>query len=106
MKNFQKILLSVGLACGIGACGLAALSVLAVIALSFGFGLPFAYFQYLNAPILSVALPVVGMLALLPFALRLAFAAEKVAPAGEVINIETRRIAVEGEPDELHLKAA
>ncbi len=106
MKNFQKILLSVGLACGAGACGIAALSILAIFALSFGFELPFAYFQYLNAPVLAVTLPVIGMLALLPFALHLAFASEKGAPASDVVKIEARRIAVEEEHDEYHLKAA
>ena len=106
MKNFRKILLSVGLACGAGACGIAALSVLATLALSFGFELPFAYFQYLNAPMLAVTLPVIGMLALLPFALRLAFASEKAASASDVIEIEARRIAVGEEHDEYHLKAA
>jgi len=106
MKNFQKILLSIGLACGAGACGIAALSVLAIFALSFGFELPFAYFQYLNAPMLAVTLPVIGMLALLPFALRLAFASEKAAPASDAVKIEARRIAVEDEHDEYHLKAA
>jgi hypothetical protein len=106
MKNFQKILLSIGLACGAGACGIAALSVLAILALSFGSELPFDYFQYLNAPMLAVTLPVVAMLALLPFALRLAFAAEKAAPASDVVEIEAQRVAVEEEYDEFHLKAA
>lgn len=106
MKNFRKVLLSIGLACGAGACGIAALSVLAILALSLGFDLPFAYFQYLNAPMLAVTLPVIAMLALLPFALRQSLASEKAAPASDVIEIEARRIAVEEGRDEYHLKAA
>jgi hypothetical protein len=106
MKNFSKIPLAVSLACGIGACGLAALSFFVIIASSFGFNLPFTYFQYLNAPVLSVLLPVVAMLALLPFALRLAFEREKERAAGEVVEIGGRKVMVGEEGDEYHLKAA
>lgn len=74
MKNLSNILLPVALLCLLGALGMAALWFFAVIAASFGFERPFYYFQYLRAPLWAVALPVTGMLALLPLALRLAFA--------------------------------
>jgi len=49
------------------------LNALVVIAASFGFVRPFSYFQYLRVPYWSVALPALGILMLLPLALREAF---------------------------------
>jgi len=74
MRNLSNILLPVALLCVLGALGSAAFWFFAVIAASFGFERPFYYFQYLRLPLWAVALPVSGMLALLPLALRLAFA--------------------------------
>lgn len=106
MKNLSNILLPAGLACLLGACGIAVLFVIAITASSLRFDLPFSYLQYLNLPVLSVALPVVGILAFLPFALRLAFASEASAKKAEVAKLEDMKSAAEAEPDEYHLKAA
>jgi hypothetical protein len=106
MKNLSNILLPAGLLCLLGACGIAGLSILAITASSVGFDLPFSYFQYLSLPALSVALPVVGILALAPFALRLAFASEASAEKTEVAKLEDLKSAAEAEHDEYYLKAA
>lgn len=106
MKNLSNILLPAGLVCLLGACGIAVLFVIAITASSVGFDLPFSYFQYLSLPALSVALPVAGILALLPFALRLAFATEASAEKIEVAKFENLKSAAEAERDEYHLKAA
>jgi hypothetical protein len=106
MKNLSNILLPAGLLCLLGACGIAALSILVITASSVGFDVPFSYFQYLSLPALSVALPVVGILALAPFALRLAFGTEASAKKTEVAKLEDLKSAVEAERDEYHLKAA
>ncbi len=76
MKNLSDILLPVAVLCVLGTVASAALWFFAAIAASFGFDRPFYYFQYLRLPLWAVALPVTGMLALLPLALRLAFARE------------------------------
>jgi len=73
MKRFWRIAQSLGILCFIGACGMLVLNVLAVIAASFGFAQPFSYFQYLRLFLWSVGLPALGILALLPLALRQAF---------------------------------
>jgi hypothetical protein len=73
MKNFWKIAQPLGLLCFLGAFIVAALNALAIIAASLGFMQPFNYYQYVKVPLWSVALPAVGILALLPLALRRAF---------------------------------
>src|SRR5207245_9573704 len=84
MKNLWKIAQPLGLLCLLGAILVAALNVLAVIAASFGFARPFSYFQYLRVPYWSVALPALGILMLLPLALREAFT-YKSAPEEEKV---------------------
>jgi hypothetical protein len=105
MKNLSNILSAVGLASGLGACGIAAFSIFVIFAASFGFGLPFFYFQRLNMPLLAVLLPVAGMLALLPIALRLAFARAAATIPNNVVEIEKQKPAVEEKREE-YLKAA
>src|SRR5882672_2295515 len=82
MKNFLKSMESLGLLCVLGACGLAFLNLLVVIAACFGFFRPFRALQFLRVPYWSVALPALGILALLPLALRQAFM-HKTAPEEE-----------------------
>ena len=106
MKNLSNILSAAGLASCLGACGIAAFSIFVIIASSFGFGLPLFYFQHLNMPMLSVLLPVAGMLALLPITLYFAFAREAAAVKGNVVELDKRKPTVEEERDEYHLKAA
>src|SRR5262245_2734189 len=93
MKNLWKIAQPLGLLCLLGAFGVATLNALAVIAASFGFAQLFNYFQYLRVPLWSVALPAMGILALLPLALRLAFMwgpeAEKEKAVG---HVDLRRV--------------
>jgi hypothetical protein len=73
MKNFLKGMESLGFLCVLGACFLAFLNLLTIIAVSFGVEGPFRHYQYLRGPLWSVALPVLGILMLLPLALRQAF---------------------------------
>jgi hypothetical protein len=82
MKNFWRIARSLCLLSVIGACGLFFLNALAVIAASFGYTRPFRYFQYLRGPYWSVIIPALGILALLPLALRKALT-RKSAPEEE-----------------------
>jgi len=66
MKNYPKYLLAGALACLVGGCAISALATL-VILLTFrgtGPGEPFAYYEWLHLPILSIALPFLGMLLL------------------------------------------
>jgi len=97
MKNLSNILLPLALLCLLGALGTAALWFFAAVAASFGFERPFIYFQYLKLPLWAVALPVTGMLALLPLALRLAFAPADTAQKSKVAEPKDwRREAREG----------
>jgi hypothetical protein len=93
MKNLWKIAQPLGLLCILGACIVAALNTLAVIAASFGFMQPFNYFQYLRVPLWSVALPAAGILALLPLALRRAFTYGAEAEKEKVVEpVDWRRV--------------
>lgn len=104
MRKLSNILLPAGLVCLLGTCGIAVLLTIATTASSVGFNLPFSYLQYLNLPVLSVMLPVVGILALSPFALRLAFTSE--VPAEKIEAANALKSAAEVESDEYRLKAA
>ncbi|MBO0857150.1 MAG: hypothetical protein J2P21_01590 [Chloracidobacterium sp.] len=73
MKNFWRIAQSVGFLCLIGSIGFAVLNFLAVIAASFGFTRPLIYFHYFGIHYWSVLAPALGILMLLPLALREAF---------------------------------
>jgi hypothetical protein len=93
MKNLWKIAQPLGLLCILGACGVAVLNAIAVIAASFGFERLFNYFQYLRVPLWSVALPAVGILALLPLALRQAFTWESAAEEKKAAEpVDLRRV--------------
>ena len=105
MKNFWRIAQTAGLLCVIGAFSLAVLNFLAVIAASFGFARPAGYFQNLRIPYWSVLLSVLGILMLLPLALRKAFTYR--APPGEerlIKPVDWRR-AVDRWRSRLHLRS-
>lgn len=80
MNRYLKLALPIALICTVLPAGMLALFglVLLINALDPTAQLPFFYVQRLNFPVLSICLPIVGMVALLPFALRLAFAKETV----------------------------
>ena len=105
MNRFDKFALPVALLCTLTGLGIGALA-LAVITIGMLMPtaeLPFFYFQKLNFPMLSVLLPVIGMLALLPLVLRLAFGketTEAAAPAAAPVISSARTL------DEHQLKAA
>ncbi|HEU0174633.1 MAG TPA: hypothetical protein VFV58_10250 [Blastocatellia bacterium] len=105
MKNLWKLAEPVGLLCFLSACGVAALNVLAVIAASFGFVQPFNYFQYFRVPLWSVALPAVGILALLPLALRHAFTDKPAPEEKKAAEPEARRIIVEKRRIRLYIRS-
>ena len=86
MNRYLKLALPIALICTLLPAGMLALFglVLSINAIDPTAQLPFFYVQKLNFPVLSVCLPIVGMVALLPIALRMAFAKETVeaeAPA-------------------------
>jgi hypothetical protein len=104
MKNLWRVAQSLGLLYFIGACGMLALNALAIVAASFGLVRPFSYFQYLRVFYWSVALPALGILMLLPLALREAFT-YKSAPEEEKVAepVDWRRV-VERWRGRLHLR--
>jgi energy-converting hydrogenase Eha subunit C len=73
MKNFLKGMESLGFLCVLAACFMSFLNLLAITLASFGLIGLFNHFQYLRIPFWSVALPVLGIMILLPLALRQAF---------------------------------
>ncbi|MGE0129274.1 MAG: hypothetical protein AB7U82_14455 [Blastocatellales bacterium] len=64
MKNYPKYLLAGALICVAGSIAISALAMLVILLTlrGAGPGEPFAYYEWLRLPILSIALPVVGML--------------------------------------------
>lgn len=109
MNRFDKLALPIALGCTLGSVGIAGLALLVITLSSLDptAQLPFFYFQKLNFAAVSVLLPVVGVVALLPIVLRYAFGqaeAEAVKPVVEPI--------VESAPqptlvlEDQHLKAA
>ncbi|MGH9755681.1 MAG: hypothetical protein ACREA2_23105 [Blastocatellia bacterium] len=106
MKNLWKIAQPLGLLCLLGAAGVAGLNTFAVIAASLGFERPFNYFQYLRVPLWSVALPALGILALLPLALRRAFTQESAAEEERVVEPMNWRRVVERWRGRFHLRPA
>jgi|SRR5215471_10695307 len=105
MKNFWRIARSARLLCFIGACGLGLLNFLAVIAASFGFTRLYGYFQYLRVPYWSVLLPALGILMLLPQALRETFTYRSGSEEGRLIRLMDWRRAVDRWRSRLHLKS-
>src|SRR5262245_23469121 len=104
MRKLFKMLEPLALLGMVGAFVMTALNTFAVLAASFGFQQPFNYFQYMRVPYWGVALPAVGILFMLPLALRLAFMQEtpeeKMRPA-ETVNL---RRAVERLRGKFHLR--
>jgi hypothetical protein len=104
MKNYIFFALPAAFACLVGTGLLGVLTLLVAVAHSLmpTAVQPFLYYQYLNLPILSVALPVIGMALLAPIALHLAFAREE--PVQSTVEIEEKAAMLE--PEERFLKAA
>ncbi|MDX2032247.1 MAG: hypothetical protein SF339_16355 [Blastocatellia bacterium] len=105
MKKDPIFAMIPALACLLGACMTGGLLLFVVIINAFvpTATTPFFYVEYLNIPILSIALPVVGMLILAPVTLRMAFSREEAAAA------PTASEATQDAPiahDDHHLKAA
>jgi hypothetical protein len=105
MNRYLKFALPIALICTVLPASMLALFGLAlsIHSLDPTAQLPFFYLQRLNIPVLSVLLPALGMIALLPFALRLAFAKETVeaeAPATVAAPVQEPSLGTH------HLKAA
>lgn len=106
MKNLSNILLPLALLCLLGACAMAVVNGIAVIAAAFGFERPFKYFEYLRIPLWSVALPTLSILALLPLALRQAFTQESAAEEEDVVEPMNWRRVIERWRSRFHLRPA
>lgn len=106
MKNLWKIARPLGLLCFLGAFIVAALNTIALIAASVGFVRIFNYFQYLNVPLWSVALPAVGILALFPLALRRAFMQGPEAEEKRAVEPVDWRHTIEKWRSRIHLRHA
>lgn len=105
MKKDPTLALFPALACLLGACMTGGLALIVVIIDAFvpTAKMPFFYIEYLNIPILSIALPVIGMLILAPITLRMAFSREEAAaPTASETTQDTPPITHEDH----HLKAA
>lgn len=89
MNKYTLLSLPVVLGCFLGSCAIGALTFAIIVADSLVPGLttPNSYLFALNFPMLSVILPVVGMLLLAPTALYLALTPN--APAKEVERTES-----------------
>jgi hypothetical protein len=64
MKNTTNSLMPLAALAFIGTCLISVFGILVVLMTSVGFadGVPLSYYQRLNIPIISVALPIVGMI--------------------------------------------
>lgn len=87
MKNITNSLMSLAALALFGACMVSVFGLLVVLMTSVGFadGLPLFYFQRLNVAVISVALPIVGMIL---FAVILLGLPRKPAEAAKLIVIE------------------
>jgi hypothetical protein len=104
MKNFWRIAERLGLLCVIGTFGMFVLNTLAILAVSFGFERLFRYFQYLRIPLWSVMLPVLGIMALLPLALREAFTYKSAPEEKRAVGIVDWRQTVNKWRNRFHLR--
>jgi uncharacterized BrkB/YihY/UPF0761 family membrane protein len=106
MENFWKIAKSLGLLCFLGAFIVAALNAIAVIAAALGLMQIFYYFQTLKVPYWSVALPAVGILALLSLAFRQAFTYGPEVEEEKVVEPADWRRVVDRWRNRFHLRHA
>jgi hypothetical protein len=108
MKRYPYLALPVAAGCIVISSLIAVLSiiVIAMASVDLAGGLPFTYFQQLNLPMLSVLLPFIGMIALLPIALRLAFGQAVKLPTVEHAPVSEPVAQVEPPQEEHYLKAA
>jgi hypothetical protein len=104
MKNFWRIAENLGFLCVIGAFGMSVLNTVAIIAASFGFEPLFRYFQYLRIPLWSVALSILGIMALLPLALREAFTYKSAPEEKRAVGIVDWRQSVNKWRHRFHLR--
>jgi hypothetical protein len=104
MKNYSKNLAPLAVLVLFGACGICALGFVVVVmeAVGFGGGLPFFYFQRLSLPLLSVALPVLGMILFALVLTGISGESEKVIAPSAAATAGGDK----SEPDEIRLKAA
>lgn len=108
MKRYPYLALPIAAGCIVISSLIVVLSVMviALASVDLAGGLPFTYFQQLNLPMLSVLLPFIGMVALLPVALRLAFGHEATLSTVEHAPLSEPVAQVESPPEEHYLKAA
>jgi hypothetical protein len=104
MKNFWRIAERFGLLCVIGSFGMFVLNTIAILAASFGFERLFRYFQYLRIPLWSIILPVLGIMALLPLALREAFTYKPAPEEKRAVGIVDWRQTVNKWRNRFHLR--
>ena len=105
MNRFDKLALPLALITTLTSLGIGALALGVIVVGMFDptAERPFFYFQKLNFPALSVLLPVVGMLALLPIVLRYAFGK---AEAEEAAPVAAPQVSAPATLENHHLKAA
>jgi hypothetical protein len=108
MKRYPFLALPIAASCIVISSLIAVLSLLVIsmASIDLASGLPFTYFQQLNLPMLSVLLPFIGMVALLPIALQLAFGHEATLLTAEQVPASEPIALVEPPQEEHYLKAA
>ncbi|MCI0337476.1 MAG: hypothetical protein L0226_07865 [Acidobacteria bacterium] len=105
MKNITNSLVPFAASVLCGACLTVVLGLLMILmtAVGFGSGMPFLYFQRLNLPAISIALPIVGMVL---FAAILVGISGQPAEAIKPTVIEGTTLSKEWKKEEHRLKAA
>jgi hypothetical protein len=108
MKNHTDSLVPFAAFAVIGACLTSFLSMLVVFMTSVGWGhgLPLFYFQKLNLPALSVALPIVGMILFAAALLGLSGQSEEAVKPAVFVGATSQLEEVEGKKPEHRLKTA
>jgi hypothetical protein len=108
MKNFTSSLVPVAILVLIGACATAVLGSLVVVLTSLGFGewIPVLYYWQMNLPVLSVALPIVGMILFAMILFGISGKREEEVKLGVIESCVNQEVIGEGKKEEKAQKAA
>ena len=108
MKNITNSLMPFAAAVLFGACLGAVLSLMVILMTSVGFadGLPLFYYQRLNVAVISVALPIVGMILFTAILFGLPRKAAEAANLTVIEGAANQTVSEEGKKEEHLAKAA
>lgn len=108
MKKIAISLMPLAALVLLGTCLISAISLLVVLMTSVGFadGIPLFYYQRLNVAVISVALPIVGMILFVPILIGLQGKPAGAAKLAVIEGATTLPMIQEGKKDEALAKAA